>query len=177
MKPPERFETARLLLRPPTLDDAENIFETYANDPEVTRYLVWEPHETLEDTRKFLQRCVEVWEEGTAFPWVLVLKETGQLVGMLELRFEGHKADLGYVMAKAFWGEGFATEAAKLVVDWALAQPPIYRVWAVCDVDNYASARVLEKAGMQREGVLRRWLRHPSAGKTPRDCYAYAIVK
>lgn len=177
MRPPERFETARLLLRPPNLDDAKPIFDTYAHDPEVTRYLVWEPHETLEDTQIFLHRCLDVWKEETAFPWALVIKETDQLIGMLELRFDGHKADLGYVMARSFWGEGFATEAAKLVVDWALAQPPVHRVWAVCDVDNYASARVLEKAGMQREGILRRWIRHPSTSKKPRDCYVYAVVK
>lgn len=177
MKPPERFETPRLLLRPPTIADAENIFESYGQDSEVTRFLIWKPHANLEETQAFIQRSLAVWDAGSAFPWVLVLKQENRLVGMLELRVEGHKADLGYVLAKAYWGEGFATEAAQLIVDWALAQPEIFRVGAVCDVDNPASASVLEKVGMQREGILRRWLHRPNDGNRPRDCYTYAIIK
>ena len=72
-------------------------------------------------------------------------------------------------------------EAVRAVTQWALAQPGIFRVWAVCDIDNHASARVLEKAGMQLEGILRRWSGHPaadqSAPEVPRDCVCYAIVK
>ena len=78
---------------------------------------------------------------------------------------------------RQFWGAGYGTEAASLVVDWAIAQPSIYRVWAVCDVENLPSARVLEKTGMKREGVLKRWLYHPNFDKRPRDCYVYSIVK
>jgi RimJ/RimL family protein N-acetyltransferase len=69
------------------------------------------------------------------------------------------------------------TEALRPIVRWALAQPQIYRVWAVCDVDNPASGRVLEKLGMQHEGVLRCWTLHPNVSDAPRDCDCYAIVK
>jgi RimJ/RimL family protein N-acetyltransferase len=69
------------------------------------------------------------------------------------------------------------TEAVMSVTHWALAQPEIYRVWATCDVENVASARLLERVGMQREGVLHRWLLHPNVSNTPRDCFCYAIVK
>jgi RimJ/RimL family protein N-acetyltransferase len=58
-----------------------------------------------------------------------------------------------------------------------LKQQAIFRIWAVCDVDNAASARVMEKAGMQREGVLRRWSVHPNISAEPRDSFCYAIVK
>ena len=68
-------------------------------------------------------------------------------------------------------------DAANAVVEWALAQPEIYRVWAVCDVDNLASARVLEKIGMQCEGLLRRYILHPNISEAPRDCWCYAKVK
>ena len=88
---------------------------------------------------------------------------------MVELRLHGHMADLGYVIARPHWGQGFVSEAARVVVDWALVQQHIYRVWAVCDIDNAASARVLEKIGMQREGLLRRWIIHPNmSGRTTR---------
>ena len=69
------------------------------------------------------------------------------------------------------------TEAMKAVMDWALRRGDVYRVWAVCDIDNLASARVMEKAGMQREGVLKRWSVHPNISAEPRDSYCYAVVK
>jgi RimJ/RimL family protein N-acetyltransferase len=69
------------------------------------------------------------------------------------------------------------TEAVKGLIAWALKQQHIYRIWAVCDVDNVASARVMEKAGMVREGTLRRWSVHPNISREPRDSYCYAIVK
>jgi ribosomal-protein-alanine N-acetyltransferase len=68
-------------------------------------------------------------------------------------------------------------EAAQAVSDYVLEQPAMYRVWAVCDVDNTASARVMEKIGMQREGLMRRGVLHPNISSEPRDCWLYAKVK
>ncbi|MEJ2758157.1 MAG: GNAT family N-acetyltransferase [Anaerolineales bacterium] len=177
IRPPEQFETARLRLRPVEIKDATQIFENYASDRLVTRYVHWETHNNIEMTKTFIKRCMNVWKAGTAFPWALCLKDTEQIIGMIELRIDEHRSDLGYVVARDFWEQGYASEAAQLVLDWAIAQPNIYRVWAVCDLDNHASARVLEKIGMQREGILRRWLFHPNIDKEPRDCYVYSMVK
>ncbi len=177
MRPPERFETPRLLLRPPVMEDAETIYQAYATDKLVTRFLMWQPHRSIEETEHFLKRCRQVWRDGSAFPWVITLKQNNEMIGMVELSVDGHKAELGYVLAQSYWDQGYASEAASLVVDWTIAQPSIFRVWAVCDVDNHASGRVLEKAGMQLEGTLRRWLMHPNTGQKPRDCYVYSIVK
>jgi RimJ/RimL family protein N-acetyltransferase len=69
------------------------------------------------------------------------------------------------------------TEALTEIVQWALAQPAIFRIGSVCDVDNIGSARVMEKAGLVREGVLRQWLIHPNISKEPRDCFSYARVR
>ncbi len=80
-------------------------------------------------------------------------------------------------MARPFWGQGIMTEAARAVVQWAWSQSEIYRIWAVGDVENVASARVLEKVGMQHEGILRRFINHPNISDTPRDCHCYARVK
>ncbi len=84
---------------------------------------------------------------------------------------------MGYVLARAYWNRGYMTEAVREVTEWALTQPSILRVWAVCDVENAASVRVLKKAGFQQEGILRRWLIHPDISDEPRDCYCYAVVK
>jgi RimJ/RimL family protein N-acetyltransferase len=158
------------------MEDTEAIFNGYAQDPEVVKYLTWRPHQDIETTRAFLRRCIQCWEGSAAFPWVIMLKDNQSLAGMIEMRIDDCRADLGYGLARSFWGYGYATEAVKALVNWALAQPEIFRIWAVCDLDNYASARVLEKAGMQREGVLRRYILHPNISSEPRDVYCYAIL-
>jgi len=177
MRAPEIIETERLVLRPPRPPDAHVIFDLYARDAEVTRYLVWKPHADPGMTEAFIAACIERRENGTGFPWVIERRAGGQLLGMLDLRPDGFKMDMGYVLARPFWGKGYASEAARAVVDWAIAQAGIYRVWATCDVENLASARVLEKAGMQREGLLRRWIRHANLGEEPRDSWCYARVR
>jgi RimJ/RimL family protein N-acetyltransferase len=177
MNPPEVIESVRLRLRKPVMEDASLIFERFAKDSDVTRYLTWRPHENIGSTKNFLKRCLSVWEDGSAFPYVVVLKEDDQLIGIFEIRIEGHRADIGFALAKRNWGNGYMTEAAQAIVDWAFKQDGIFRVWAFCDRENRSSARVLEKVGMRREGVLRRWAIHPSLSEEPRDCYVFAKVR
>jgi [ribosomal protein S5]-alanine N-acetyltransferase len=69
------------------------------------------------------------------------------------------------------------TEVLTEVVDWAMGQSSVFRIGAFCDVDNVGSARVMEKSGMVREGLLRRWLMHPNISDEPRDCFSYARVR
>jgi [ribosomal protein S5]-alanine N-acetyltransferase len=177
MKMPERIETERLVLRKPRLDDAHAIFDGWAQDPEVTRYLTWRPHERLEQTREFMQVCIRLWEGETRFPYMMTLKENGQVIGMLDPRIEGPKVGIGYIAARAHWGRGYVPEATRAVIDWAFRQSSIYRVYATTDVENSASRRVLEKVGMQCEGILRKFILHPNLSEIPRDSYMYAITK
>lgn len=177
MKPPEQIETARLQLRKPLIDDASALFTSYTQDPEVTHFLLWKPHRHVGETEAFLHRCLSVWAEERDYPFVACLKETGVPIGMTEIHGNGYRIELGYVFERSYWGKGIATEAVRALVHWALNEPEIYRVQAACDVDNIASGRVLEKAGMQREGTLRRYSVRPAFGDQPRDCHLYAIVK
>jgi RimJ/RimL family protein N-acetyltransferase len=176
-RPPESMETDRLLLRMPALTDAEAIFTAYGQDTEVTKYLTWRPHESIRQSERFVAGCIVAWESGGRFPWAIALKGADKPAGMIEIRVDGFKAEVGYVLARPHWGQGLMTEAARRVVNWALSQPEVYRVWAYCDVVNLASARVLEKAGMQHEGILRRYAVHPNVSDLPRDCHSYAVVK
>jgi RimJ/RimL family protein N-acetyltransferase len=159
------------------LDDANAIFAEYAQDPDVTKYLTWRPHPEIETLKVFLQQAVADLQAGRRYFWVITLKNFDRAVGMIEARVDGHRFDFGYVLSKRCWGNGYMPEALRPIVDWALQQKEIYRIWAFCDVDNRASARVLEKIGMQREGVLRRWIVHPNMGDVPRDCFCYARIK
>ena len=177
MKPPETIETERLALRIPRTDDAPAIFAGWTQDSEVTRYLTWRPHQRLEQTEAFVAGCISAWDGETRFPYVITLKESDQAIGMIDPRIEGDKVGIGYVAARTHWGKGYMTEAARAIIARAFQQPSIYRVYATTDVENVASRRVLEKAGMQCEGILRGYILHPNLGDEPRDCYMYAIVR
>jgi ribosomal-protein-alanine N-acetyltransferase len=174
---PEIFETARLRLREPGIDDAQIIFDTYAQDRDVTRYLVWLPHSSVETTERFISYCAERWTAKTAFSYVITKLGDGELLGMIDIQLNQHGATIGYVLAKKHWGRGIMPEAAGCLVRHALLQPAIFRVQAFCDLENIASARTLEKIGMSREGILRRYIVHPSVSSEPRDCHLYAITR
>lgn len=169
--------TRRLVLRPPSISDAEEVFARYAQDAEVTRYLSWKPHANLKDTRDFLQAYVAECESGKSAGWLIRSQSSDLLLGSIGMRYDGHRAELGYLIARDAWGWGYAAEAGRAVVELALALPHIQRVWAVCDVDNTRSARVLEKCGLEREGVLHRWTVFPNLGDRARDVFCYAKVK
>jgi ribosomal-protein-alanine N-acetyltransferase len=175
--PPESIETPRLRLRKPVLEDADVIFRQYAQDSEVTKYLTWYPNRSVAETREFVRSCIAAWEAEKSFQWAIIQKNRNHAIGMIGFRPDGHKWELGYVLTRAYWGKGYMTEAVKALVDWALKQSEIYRVWAVCDLENRASSRVMEKAGMTKEGVLRRWSVHPNISEEPRDSYCYSIIK
>jgi [ribosomal protein S5]-alanine N-acetyltransferase len=177
MSAPPIIETERLVLRPPRVDDAEAIFNSYATDEEVTRYLVWKPHTSIAETKEFLSRVAAFLEDGSRLTWALTLHDDDTLRGMIELRPQGHKADVGYVLARPFWGRGYVTEALRAVLDYAFQNPGMYRVWAVCDAENVASARVMEKAGMSFEGILRRYQIRPQIGPAPRDVRCHSRVR
>jgi len=177
MKPPEHIETERLILRKPRLDDAYAMFTGWAQDTDVTRYLTWRPHKSIEESHEIVRICSKLWEGEEDRPYMLTLKETDLPIGMLALHPDGFKVALGYVLAKAHWGRGYMTEASLAVIGWLFQQKEIYRIFATTDVENTGSQRVLEKAGMTCEGLLRRYIMHPNVSDEPRDSYIYAIVK
>jgi ribosomal-protein-alanine N-acetyltransferase len=174
---PDHFETARLILRPLAAEDAPAVFDCYAHDPEAVRFLMFPPHRSLADTEAWIARCAATLPER-ARNYVLIGRADGDLRGAFELRRPvPYALDCGYVLGRPWWGRGLMSEALAEVTGWAMRQDGIWRIGAVCDCDNLASARVMEKAGMQREGVLRRWLLHPNISAEPRDCFSYARVR
>jgi len=165
------------MLRWPVEADAEEIFARYAHDPEVTRYISWRPHQSIEETLEFLKKAAVARQEGRGYPWLIRLRESRALLGMIGLRTEGHIAHLGYVLARDAWGHGYATEAAQAVVAEVQRNKSVWRIEAFCDVENAASARVLERTGLSFEGTLRRELVLPNWGDVPRDAHSYALVR
>jgi RimJ/RimL family protein N-acetyltransferase len=116
-------------------------------------------------------------DEGFRFPFIITLKGSDQAIGMIDPRIEGTKAAIGYVLSRLHQRNGYMTEATRAIIQWAFQQPPIFRVYATTDVENIPSQRVLEKSGMEREGMLKKYIVHPNISSEPRDSYIYAIVK
>ena len=181
VRPPETFATARLAARPPRPDDAPALFAAYASDPVATRYLAWKPYTSLPPLEDFLRGRAAVWQSVPTgdehYAWLLCLRGTDAPIGSIGLFLEGPKVMFGYVLGQAYWGHGYASEALRFLVDWTMAEPRLSRAWAYCAADNAASARVMAKAGLEYEGVLRRWQSFPNLGPEPRDCVFYARVK
>jgi RimJ/RimL family protein N-acetyltransferase len=177
MNVPELLETERLLLRKPLLVDAPVLFRAYMQDPEVTRYTTWRPHRHLQEAEDFVSKSISAWESGARFPFVITFKEQDEPFGMIDLHIRAGTVGLGYVIARAYHQKGYATEATRAIVEWAFQQPTIYRVNATTDIENIASQRVLEKSGMVREGLLRKYIVHPNLSDIPRDSYMYAITR
>ncbi len=130
------------------------IFDRYASDPEVTRYLHWPTHRSVEVTREFLRLSDAAWEATAAGPYLIFSREEDRLLGSTGLDFAiPDRPMTGYVLARDAWGKGFATEALGAMVDVACSlQLP--RLLACCHPDNAASIRVLEKGGFELEGRL-----------------------
>ena len=177
LKPPEVIETRQLVLRRPRLSDADDMFDSYVADPEVTRYVTWRPYKDRREVAPFLRSRLARWDSGEEFSWAITRPSDDCVVGMIACRVREHAADIGYVMSRNCWNRGYTTEAANTIVNWASNLEFVYRVWAVCDVENKASARVLEKIGMQREGILRRCIVHPNVSPEPRDCFVYSKIR
>jgi ribosomal-protein-alanine N-acetyltransferase len=174
---PDGFETTRLVLRPIAPGDGGSIFDGYAQDTEVTRYLTWRPHGCREDTAAYIAHCMAT-PPTTSRTYALTRREDGSVLGGFDLRWPApHRLEFGYVLARPYWGLGLMTETLCSVVYWALRQKDVFRIGSVCDVENTGSVRVMEKAGLVREGLLKRWLVMPNIGDEPRDCFTYAIVK
>ncbi len=175
---PESIETQRLVLRKPRMDDAASIFAGWARDAEVTLYLTWRPHALISHTEHFLAMSIDAWTDDDRAVYVITTRETDVPIGLIEARFEStFAASVGYALRRSEWNRGYMTEACRAVVDRLFALPEIWRVWAYCDIENRASARVLEASGMQHEGISRRAILHPNRSETPRDVHLYARVR
>jgi RimJ/RimL family protein N-acetyltransferase len=160
----DRIETARLVLRRPVAADADAIFRRYAGDPEVTKFLAWPRHRSVEDTRVFLAFSDEEWRRWPAGPYLVESRAEGELLGSTGLAFESPVvAATGYVLAKDAWGSGYATEALRAMVELA-GELGVERLYARCHAANTASAHVLEKCGFAQEDALSSREEFPNLG-------------
>lgn len=170
--------TKRFILREFREKDWPAVHE-YASDPEVVRYLSWGPN-TEQDTGGFVRRAIARQREQSRqnYEFAVVLKAEDKLVGHCGIGMSDaphHKeGSIYYFFNSAYWGRGYATEAVNALLEFAFFQLRLHRIFATCDPENGASASVLKKAGMQREGCMRH---HERIRGEWRDSLLYAILE
>lgn len=172
---PERLDSKRVYLERLRYEFAEEIFHAYASKPEATTYVAWPTHQTLNDTRSYLQYAVAAWKQGTDYSYAIRLKDSGRLIGSIGCLNDVGKIQFGYILNPIFWNQGYATEATTLVLTKLCQIPGIYRIWTFVDADNQASSRVLHKCGMVEEARLSQWFRFVNQGNQPKDCVLYKM--
>ncbi len=173
MKHQENFTTERLVIRKLQYLDAEDIFNSYASDPKSTRYISWPTHKSIQETNIFLKSKIENWGNESDHPYAIFHKDSNEFIGSIGFVNETGKVFIGYIIAPKMEGKGYATEATKCIVQYLVSRNEYYRIWACCALENKPSTKVLEKAGMIREALIKKWVNFPNMNKESLDCYFY----
>ena len=165
----------RVVLRPYRLADVEDVF-AYASDADVAQQMEWAAHRDRDETVAHVQNCIDAYEKRVWSPFAVELRETGRVVGGIDLRIvsAGHRVgETGYVLSRAQWGKGVNLEMGRLVLAYGFDDVGLNRIQATCNVENRRSYRTLEKLGLLREGMLREFRIEKGIA---RDKFMYAIL-
>ena|ERR1035437_1697692 len=169
------LETERLVLRPVEEADYKAMFE-HAGDPEVAKYTSWEAHKNAHYSKTIVQFMMKSYKENKLSNWAVILKEGNRFIGTCGFVSESkanNRAEVGFAIRKDCWNRGYVTEALKKTLEFGFKTIGYNRIEAICDVDNAASARVMEKCGMKFEGILRQSVM--KRGRF-RDVKSYAVL-
>lgn len=170
------LKTERLILRKISVDDAEDMY-AYASDHQVTRYVTWPTHQTIEDTLGFLRFVEEQYTIHASVNWGIVDKESNKFIGTIgyvQWNKNSNWGEIGYALSREFWGQGLMTEALKPVIQFGFGQMGLNRVEARCNPKNIGSERVMQKVGMLYEGLSRQKLYIKGEYQ---DLKRYAVLK
>ena len=173
----KRLETDRLILRRFTPDDAQAMYENWASDPDVTRYLTWQPYENRETADYVIGLWVNDYQNEKNYQWAIESKELSAPIGSIaavEMNEDVESVEIGYCIGKRWWHKGFMTEALSAVICFFFEEVGASRVCACHDPQNPRSGSVMKKCGMQYEGTLR------SVGRNNQgvcDASYYSILK
>lgn len=152
------IETHRLILRPFRMEDAEAMYRNWAGDDEVTKFLTWPTHSSVEVSRAVLSDWTSHYGNPEFYNWAIVPKELGEPIGSIAVvgqRKDIRQAAMGYCMGRAFWRRGIMAEALTALIGFLLDEVGFDRIEADHDPRNPASGRVMEKSGMKHEGIMR----------------------
>lgn len=152
----QQIETDRLILRRFTVEDAEKMYQNWASDPEVTKFLTWPTHGNAEVTRALLTDWVSSYENADKYEWCIALKENDEPVGSMGVVHCNEKVqsmEIGYCIGREYWHQGITSEALAAVMRFLLEEVGVYRVESRHDPRNPHSGDVMKKCGMRYEGT------------------------
>jgi ribosomal-protein-alanine N-acetyltransferase len=172
---PERIETERLVLSRLRYEDAEELFYAYASKSEATWYMSWPTHQSMKDTRSFLDYAIKGWKEGVDYSFSVRLKDNHRLIGSFGILHDEGKIQFGYVFSPTQWGKGYATEVCRKMMSMVKHQEVVYRIFTFVDVENKASIKVLLKSGLVEEALLTKWFRFVNQSNEPKDCILFRL--
>ncbi len=156
----QTIKTDRLILRALREGDAPSMFRNYCSDSEVTKYLTWPSHSTIESTKSLVEMWLLEYENKNCYRFAITLKENpDNVIGTIDVVSQDaqtNSAEIGYCIGRAFWGRGIVTEAFFAVIDYLFNMAGFNRIFARHDTENEASGRVMQKCGMKFEGILRK---------------------
>ena len=165
----------RVLLRAPALEDAEELFTSVASDPEVTRYMSWTAHPDVAETRQVINGVFNIGDPQRSADPVTSPNNQRGIVGACGFRpTQVHSMDFGYYLGRQWWGRRLMGEVVDLLIAEMESDPKVYRISAICHVDNTRSARVLQRAGLAFEGRMVRHTVFPNISSEPQDVLQFA---
>ena len=143
-----RLETDKLILRPFKLDDAQEMFDNWASDPEVTKFLSFLPHQNVDVTKAIIKEWVEEYKTNPqSFRYAITLKSNGLLIGAIDVvGFHDDIPEIGYCLSRKYWNKGYMTEACQALIKYIFALG-YKKIVIAADENNIASNRVIEKCG------------------------------
>ncbi|MDN6639866.1 MAG: GNAT family N-acetyltransferase [Tetragenococcus sp.] len=151
-----QLQTERLILRLLTTKDAQQMFDHWASDPKVTKYLTWKPYPTVKDVENNLSEYQKNYIDPDYFFWGIEEQATQQLIGTISASVADKNtqtAEIGYCIGQNWWNNGYTSEALEKVIGYLFEYNDFKRIEAVHDADNPASGKVMQKAGMTYEGM------------------------
>lgn len=155
----KQLETQRLILRRFVKTDAEPMYRNWASDPEVTKYLTWPTHESIEVSQWVVDDWISHYSEDAYYQWAIVPKDVGEPIGSIAVVSHDDrmaKVEIGYCIGKNWWHRGYMTEALNAVIGFFFDKVGVYRVQACHDPNNPHSGAVMQKCGMTYEGTQRK---------------------
>lgn len=165
---PPVLETDRLLLKKILPENAEDMYE-YSSDSEVTKYLTWSCHSSVKETERYIKLLQRKYTQGVFTDWGLIHKESGKFIGtcgFTSFDYQNNTAEIGYVLARPYWGMGLAAEAARCVMEFGFENFGLDGYCAKCMEGNDASMRVMQKVSMSFEGIYKNGMFIKGAYKT-----------
>ncbi len=154
----DRIETERLVLRKATMEDAEEMFNNWASDPEVTKWLTWDAHKSVEVTKTIIARWIDDYDDPKTVRYVITKKDTGEAMGSIDIvYFYNGIPEVGDCIGKKYWNQGYMTEACKAFLQ-ELKRLGYDKARIRAHIDNIGSNRVIEKCGGEYFATVWDWV-------------------